>query len=119
MNYSEITLDQLFDSLREASLMEFNARGMEGLPAQARAVDLLDTIQTEIARRPESVDRYREMLKDPHPCFRLSAAYGLKKADPAAAAATFKELSKSNSEGGIPSKALLEVFAFRKMGYSV
>ncbi len=117
MNYTEMTLDQLFDAVKEAGMMEFNARGKEGLTAQARAVDMLGAIMTEIEKRPESVERYREMLKDPHPRFRLTAAYGLKKADPAAAAATFKELSKSNSEGGIPSKALLEVFAFRKMGY--
>ncbi len=106
-------MEDLFEALKSAAMAEYDAvgRGKEGLAAQALAVKVEAAIKTEIARRPGHEARYHELLTDPHPSVRYSAALALKTADPRAALRVFREFSKTPSiGGGLSSRALIEVY---------
>lgn len=114
MSYAEMTLDQLFDELREAVMAEFNATGKDGLPAQAAAADREAAVLNEINKRPGHDDRFRALLDDPHPRMRLRGALSLKATDPRTALRTFRALSDSN--GACSSSAYLQIGMLRRQG---
>ena len=114
MTYADMTLDQLFDELRDAAMAEFAADTIETLPAQAAAADREGFVIDEIMKRPGQEERFRAMLDDPHPRMRYRAALQMKAVDPHAALRVFHALR--NAHGACSDIALLQIFMLRRQG---
>ncbi len=115
MEYSDMTMEQLFQELRDAAIADYDLRGDEALlSARNAAIDRETAVLQEIKTRPGYLERLRTLLDDPHPRLRLRGAMSLKESDPITAMRTFKDLKASKSSLG--GDALIQIFQLRKLG---
>jgi len=116
MNYTKMTLEELFVELRLAAIAEYELGEGE---AQLKAVKAEAVIVREIATRDGAIEHYRFLLKDSHPSVKLRAALGIKKDDPPGAMRVFKDLVESNAVSGVPITALQELMVMEKNGIRI
>jgi hypothetical protein len=108
-NYEGMDLDELIEEFKIAAIKDIDG------PGQEAAVDEINAVKREIAKRPRHMDRYRGLLVDPDPLIRYSAAVSVKDVDPEVTLSVFKELRDGHY--GIGDLAWIELRELRLRGY--
>ena len=108
--YDGMDIDQLISAFKLAAVKDVPGEGQEA------AVDEINALKRAIAEHAGYMDLYRNLLSDPEPAVRYSAALTVKEADPNAALSVFKELRDGHY--GLGALAWIEIRELRLLGYA-